>query len=311
MSGRTFEECKQDLGKVTDLPGVFKLWREAHAIEVEESVKQKLKGQNITKIKFEDEIYKKRKNTFSSHFAQFFESSKCDECVNDELGKNAKAKWEIALKNAFNADGTYGNYNVKNGGYKYICLLKEANDSRKICVKQDYLFYDEKVNKWILEETNSQEECVCQKKYNAYMLDKLNQAFAMFMKSVNKVECGDFKYEMAFMNVNKRGGTSTTAGRDETAVINYAEKYREFILKEIEILKKHRDNEVTIFVCGDENYFKRLMIALFSKDKEKIKNNEKNVYSKDNITFIKISHPSYWKVTPTELAKEMQGEIRK
>ncbi len=308
MEKRTFQKCEAEVKEKKDLKGLFELWREAHTIEVEESIEQKLNGQDVTRKKFEDEIYKKRKNTFSSHFVQFFDFNKCDKCVNDEQKSNTKTKWEIALGNSFNADGTYGDYNVKNGGYKYICLLKEANDSRKICVKKDYLFYNETVNRWILEETNRQEDCVCQKRYNAYMLDKLNQAFAVFMKSVNKVECDDFKNEMAFMNVNKRGGTSTTAGRDETAVINYAGKYREFILKEIEILKKHRDNDVTIFVCGDENYFKRLMLALFPEDKEKIKNNEKTVYSKDNIRFIKISHPSYWKVTPTELAKEMQGE---
>lgn len=297
-----------ELKKVRDLRKLFEFWREAHAVEVEESVKQELKDQNVNKVEFEKVVYQKRKNTFSSHFSQFFEGNKCDECVSDELGDNAKSKWEIALGNAFNADGTYGNYNVKNGGYKYICLLKEANDSKKTCVKKDYLFYDEKVNKWIMEETNSQEGCVCQKRYNAYMLDKLNQAFATFMKSVNEVECDDFKNEMAFMNVNKRGGTSTTAGRDETAVINYAGKYREFILKEIDILRKHSDNDVTIFVCGDEKYFKRLMIALFPEQKEKIKNNENNVYSKGNIKFIKISHPSYWKVTPAKLAQEMNGE---
>lgn len=308
MSDMFDERIKEmKIEEVEDLRTLFKLWRDAHAIEVEESVKQKLKDEDITKEKFEEMVYKKRKNTISSHFAKFFERSKCDECINDELKTNARAIWEIALGNAFNADGTYGNYNVKNGGYQYICLLKEANDSKKICVMKDYLSNDEQVNKWIVEETNSKEACLCQKKYNSYMLDKLNRAFVEFFCGGKEAECDDFKNEMAFMNVNKRGGTSTTAGRDETAVINYAEKYRKFILREINILSTGR-NDAQVFVCGDKNYFLRLMGALFPEEKKKIKNADSQVYVGENIKFINIPHPSNWKVTAGELVEKMRGE---
>lgn len=63
------------------------------------------------------------------------------------------------------------------------------------------------------------------------------------------------------MNVNKRGGTFSTKGYDENAVINYAKEYREYILKEIELLTNQRE-KVTVFVCGGKGYFERLMKAL-------------------------------------------------
>lgn len=291
----TFKECKDQVNQKENLESLFELWRKAHGVEIDENFGQ----QNISKEKFEKDIYNKKGNTISSHFTQFFEKecSKCQKARNIE-----KNVWEIALKKAFNMDGTYENFKIKEGGYRYICLLKEANDSKKMCVN-DYLFETNIVNEWVVEDSKE----TCGRKYRSHMLDKLNTAFALY--SNQKQENFDFRSEMAFMNINKRGGTSTTAGRDETAVVNYAKEYRKFILKEIDILREH--NDVTIFVCGSESYFKRLMIALFPEEKEKIKNHKENIYLKGKIKFIKISHPSYWKVSPEQLAQEMQGEIRK
>ena len=105
------------------------------------------------------------------------------------------------------------------------------------------------------------------------------------------------------MNVNKRGGASTTAGRDETAVIQYASRYKKFILREIAILTKNED--AIVFVCGGKSYFGRLMHALFDEEVEgKIKVN--GVFIKDKITYKQIPHPSHWKITSQKITEEMQ-----
>ena len=139
------------------------------------------------------------------------------------------------------------------------------------------------------------------------MLIKLNKAFKIFINEKHSdIVCQDFTQYMAYMNVNKRGGTSTASGKDEAAVINYAKRYKDFILREIEILSSNREG-VSVFVCGSKSYFTRLMGALFG---EKVKIQCKNAIAQPdcyhNLSFIQIPHPSYWKVDFEELAKEMQ-----
>ena len=104
------------------------------------------------------------------------------------------------------------------------------------------------------------------------------------------------------MNVNKRGGTFSTKGYDENAVINYAKEYREYILKEIELLTNQRE-KVTVFVCGGKGYFERLMKALG------IEANEFKKYEiqSDNtkVVFVNIAHPSGW-ISADKLANSMK-----
>ena len=288
-----------DIQNVEELKTLFKLWKKAHEVEIDE-VFAEFVDKNINKGEFETEVYKKKGNVISSHFAQFFEK-KCNSKVCPQAKELGRKAWEIALKKAFNMDGTYKNYDVKEGGYQYICLLKEANDTKKMCIN-DYLDASDVVNEWIVNDGQG----VCGRKYKSDMLNKLNEAFYKLIgneKSGENEEDFDFKNEVAFMNVNKRGGTFRTAGRDETAVIQYAARYKEFILKEIDILTKNE--KATVFVCGSKSYFERLMIAFFEKEVQKeIK--DKRVLVKDKITFKQIPHPSYWKVTSAELAEEMR-----
>ena len=290
-----FKELEKQISQKTDLKELFDLWRNAHASEVDE-IKEQMKAkasinEDDKKI-FETELYHsksringiKHKNTISSHFVQFFDR----ECSCNEPA------WEYVLKHAFNMDGGYGTFQPKKDGYKYICLLKEANDSKKVCVrnyKPD--IRAKKINEWVMKERESQS-----------LLIALDEAFKIFYKSKKDSECQDFTEEMAYMNINKRGGTSSTKVVDETAVINYAEKYKEFILKEIEILSRNSE-EVRVFVCGSKSYFTRLMGAMFGKEERK-KAQKDAVLPHNNITFIQISHPSCWKVTSEKRAEEMQ-----
>lgn len=304
MSEQLFDThvVKMQKEKDSDLKALFELWEKAHGIEIDEMF-DKFGNKDISKEEFEKEIYKKKGNTISSHFTQFFEKQ-CNNKKCPQAKEHGKKAWEIALKKAFNKDGTYKNYDIKEGGYRYICLLKEANDSKKMCIN-DYLAHSNVVNEWIVNDGQG----VCGRKYKSDMLNKLNEAFYKLFGDEN---CGeseenfDFKNKVAFVNVNKRGGTSVTAGRDETAIIEYAKRYKEFILKEIEILTEHE--KATVFVCGSKNYFERLMIAFFGKEvKGEIEDNKENrVLSKNKITFKQIPHPSYWKVTSTGLMKAMQ-----
>lgn len=300
MSERTFEKCKADLeGKnIVKLEGLFELWKEAHEIEIEDKIDKR----DINKKEFVETVYEKKGNTISSHFTQFFEK----ECNHKQCSKAKEHEgkaWEIALKKAFNMDGTYENFDVKKGGYGYICLLKEANDSKKTCIN-DYLKQSSVVNEWIVDDGRE----VCGRKYKSDLLNKLNEAFAKLNNVENSDEAKenfDFKDEVAYMNVNKRGGTSRTVGRDETAVINYAEKYKEFILKEIEILSQNQE-EVRVFVCGGKSYFTRLMRALFGENVEIVDEKTSTQHVKDkNLTFIQIPHPSYWRVSVEKLVEEM------
>ena len=89
---------------------------------------------------------------------------------------------------------------------------------------------------------------------------------------------------------------------DENAVINYAKEYREYILKEIELLTNQRE-KVTVFVCGGKGYFERLMKALG------IEANEFKKYEiqSDNtkVVFVNIAHPSGW-ISADKLANSMK-----
>ena len=203
-----------DIKDIKDLRVLFELWKEAHKVEADEIEKKiellKEKDTECEGIIFEQILYqgkvKDYKNTISSHFVQFFYKQNCEKCNNGkEVGK--RKVWKYVLANAFNMDGCYSSFTPPQKGFRYICLLKEANDSEKVCVKDYEDGFDEsKINEWVVKE-----------KGKANMLVKLNESFKNFLKCNDNLECNDFTDKMAYMNVNKRGGTSTTAGKDETA----------------------------------------------------------------------------------------------
>lgn len=291
-----FDKLKKKIQKPDlNLEGLFEIWREAHMAEVEEiekQIKDKMEKSNKKcegRI-FQEEVYKE--STVSSHFIQFFYKEQCRKCV--EIREDAV--WKYVLKHAFNEDGSVGNYDIPDGGYRYIVLLKEANDSAKHCVSENYIAKDSEQlpNQWIVNWKEGEPG-----KYG--MLYKLNRAFYKYKhrnnqdKEAKEPEKNDFFFEeMAYMNVNKRGGATTTTGLDEDVLINYAEKYRDFILKEIELLSDGK--EVTVFVCGKKEYFRKLIEKLCDSDQS---------YTYKNIRFVSITHPSARKISAENLAKEM------
>lgn len=296
--------------KTIDLKELFVLWKEEHKKEVED-IKEQIKNMKSENSKECDgEIFRKKiynECTISSHFIQFFYREQCKKCADIK----EKTAWEYVLENAFNADGCVGNYDIAENGYKYIALLKEANDSDKCCVRENYQTEEDIPNRWLTDWRKDKNN----RKYN--MLNKLNSAFYQYKNKdeeiAKKIPEKDFFFddEMAYMNVNKRGGTSSTVGVDQNVLIKYAEKYRKFILKEIDILSAGQE-EVTVFVYGKrDNYFERLVKAL-CKDAVKIQEGiYKYTYTSDSkdktIKLVNITHPS-GRISAADLAEEMKRE---
>ena len=56
------------------------------------------------------------------------------------------------------------------------------------------------------------------------------------------------------------------------------------------------ENEVTVFVCGKKEYFRKLVEKLCDSDQS---------YTYKNIRFVSITHPSARKISAENLAKEM------
>ena len=292
-----------------NLEELFRSWQKEQEEEIDEIgryINEKLGASCIGEM-FVKEYYKKkeRKNTISSQFVPFFNKLDCLHCSRNkgELSSSDEA-WKYVLKNAFNMDGCVGTLEVKSG-FEYIFLLKEANDSKKSCI-EDYPKFEEiikcgmnddkyanaNVNRWILDWMNNN--------VNAVMLEKIRKAFSVFYEEdISKEKLFELS---AYMNINKRGGTFVTLGYDENAVINYANRYKEYILREIQLLSKEK-KEVHVFVCGGKKYFEKLMDAI------EIKKNELNRYElqfeKTRITFVSIPHPS-GRVTIDTLAKRMK-----
>lgn len=184
------------------------------------------------------------------------------------------------LKNAFKPDGCVGTFQIPEQGHRYIFLLKEANDSKGEGSRpEDYpddVLTEGKVNVWL-------QDWMAGKPGKYRLLNNLLKVMPVLTEEeiISKEE---FVNIAAYMNVNKRGGTKSTAGRDETSVINYAEKYRKFILKEICLLAG-KQPQVTVFAGGSEKYFEKLMNALDPLDYT-------DADSSKRIKFVHITHPS-------------------
>lgn len=84
-----FQMCEEKISEITELKGLFKLWKEAQDIEIDEIEniigEYQKNGRSEGDI-FEHNLYKvrgkKNQNTISSHFVQFFYKNCPDSCSN-------------------------------------------------------------------------------------------------------------------------------------------------------------------------------------------------------------------------------------
>ena len=279
---------------------LFKLWQAKQVEEVNILSNEICESSEkmCTSEIFIKEHYKKKSNTISSHFVQFFNKGNCQNCSrNKGVLSGEDTPWEYVLKNAFNMDGCVGTFDVGNG-FEYIFLLKEANDSKKTCIENypKFELNPQNVNKWL------QDWLAPGNENKAKMLTKIEDALKKYLEL--EQENYNFTQKAAYMNVNKRGGTFTTAGYDESAVIHYAEHYKGYILKEIQLLAKQRE-KVTVFVCGGKGYFEKLMEALFDIKGNGLKKYE-IPFDQTKAVFINVPHPS-GRVSVEKLVKRMKG----
>lgn len=273
--------------KCQDLQGLFTCWQEEHKRDIDRL---------CTGIK---ELDKKEKCCFSSNkFESFLESYGIPAGFSNFFRKNdGEEKWKYVLENAFNLDGGKRKFEPPvGGGYKYIFLFKEANDSEKINSndKNKYPVFENElkkgnVNPWIYDWS--------EKKSKSGISSKLPKAFEKYCGIIISVEPGGFLEHAGYMNINKRGGESRA---DEKAILNYAKYYRNYILREIELLGGSQE-QIKIFVCGSKDYFRKLMKNLGLK----LNDTEKD--DKAKYCFINITHPSA-AISYENLVKQMKLE---
>ncbi len=302
------ERMEKDVTGIKDLGKLFESWKEYQDEEVDRIDKEikrikKETGRSEGDI-FEHDLYKahwsRNTNTISSHFVQFFYKQCHSSCqIKPEIKIDEEKLWKHVLKHAFNPDGCVGTLDIKNNGYKYIFLLKEANDASKMCLRNYETCHieDKNVNKWLQDWKDPE------KSISAPMLDKLHKVTNQYLKDkkeiVEDLSKEEFVNAVAYMNVNKRGGTTETSGRDQTAVIKYAREYQAFIKREIYLLAGE-NTEVIVFVAGNKDYFNKLMKALgVGADFRAYK------YKDKTVRFVDITHPSKPGLNVNTLVNEM------
>lgn len=277
-----FRACEERLSDIHGLKELFDIWKKAQDIEIDElesSIAEKQAGYGSGNKKSEKEIFetemyggrgKKNCTTISSHFMKDFQVDIWGEKI-----------WTQVLKNAFKPDGCVGTFQIPEQGYAYIFLLKEANDSKgKSCRPEDYpdeVLTEGKINEWL-------QDWIAGKPGEYRLLNRLLKVMQIQPGNEN-LSKEEFVTSAAYMNVNKRGGTSSTRGRDETSVLNYAGRYQQFILKEICLLAGKRP-KVKVFAAG--SYFKKLMTKLEITEPLNYRDKE----SGKRIEFVHITHPS-------------------
>lgn len=273
---------KLDKDKCKDLRELFRCWHEEHEADAELLC---LQVNNLYE-RGQGRPSNRRLNKLLRDFG-------IPRCFSRFMGNAPETEvWEYVLKNAFNMDGSKKKYERCEQGYKYIFLFKEANDSEKKEVSNYPNFEIElkngNVNPWIYNWPD--------RKYRSGISRKLPEVFEKYSGISVSEKQGDFLNYAGYMNVNKRGGGSHA---DERAILNYAKYYKNYILREIELLGENQ-KQVKIFVCGGKYYFDNLIrnLGLTSDDSKKI--NAK-------YCFINITHPSA-PISYENLVEEMEAE---
>lgn len=287
-------DTESELKESTELKKLFALWQEKQKEDID---------RNLKNVELDKRQLKKLKCTLrdmgiSSHFVELLDQEQDCLLINSA---EMKDRWKNVLKNAFNMDGCMPGFKMPKDGYEYIFLFKEANDSAKKSMNYDtYPIFNQEyldkgnVNPWIAGWKDN--------KSRSGISNKLPKALALYSESLKdsqKVKNNFLKYA-AYMNVNKRGGNSCTNHSDQKALLNYARYYREYILREIEILTGPQ-KQVKIFVCGSKTYFDELIKCL--RPEENLKG--------EKFCFIHINHPSYRRISAEKLAEQMKNSAER
>lgn len=290
--GKSFKDYEAKASEAQNLKELFECWYNAQKMEVAETFGNE---ENLS-----EKFYRSTANTISSHFMQFAGRKgymSCEE--NNDLNSSKLPVWKYILNNAFNMDGCVGTFQIPEEGFERIFLLKEANDSKKDCIRNypSVEFREENVNIWVK-----------RWRENMYvrsgMLEKLRRAVGTITHNED-ISRKEFTEKNAYMNVNKRGGTVTTVGYDESAVVHYARKYRRFILREIVLLagRQAGRKEICVYVCGSQKYFERILTALDVTDN--LLQEYEGICGKVAVCFRDIPHPS-GRISYKKLAEKME-----
>ena len=114
----------KELTECSTLEELFETWQAKQVEEVNklsEAIHNSPEKICVSEI-FIKEHYKKKGNTISSHFIQFFDKDNCKNCSeNKDFLSEEETSWEYVLKNAFNLDGCVGTFDVGEG-FEYIFL---------------------------------------------------------------------------------------------------------------------------------------------------------------------------------------------
>jgi hypothetical protein len=117
------------------------------------------------------------------------------------------------------------------------------------------------------------------------IIDRIQNMQAILCNEIENLTIQDISY----MNINKRGGFDTA---NENILKNYYERYKEFIIKEINIL----DPKLIVFATGEKGQ------AIYND----LINNIEKINCK-NIIF--MSHPSKRGITEAEYLEEFEKKI--
>lgn len=149
------------------------------------------------------------------------EKKQIDEC--DESFKKTYFNYDVSRKYIFSKDGFLGNEDKAK--VLFVCREPHIYDTEKSKDEKNGKFF------WV-------KECAVKNKSTEY--------YNLPIKCLEDLKLKSTIDECAYININKRGGDSTC---DMNRLKTYAETYRDFIVKEVEIINP----EIVIFLGKLDN----------------------------------------------------------
>ena len=150
-----------------------------------------------------------------------WKKAQIDEC--DESFKKTYFNYDVSRKYIFSKDGFLGNEDKAK--VLFVCREPHIYDTEKSKDEKNGKFF------WV-------KECAVKNKSTEY--------YNLPIKCLEDLKLKSTIDECAYININKRGGDSTC---DMNRLKTYAETYRDFIVKEVEIINP----EIVIFLGKLDN----------------------------------------------------------